>query len=106
MGLRIRRAEVYEKHPDDFTVRLRRGCDNRTELDRIKGGTPDISFYFHGDAGTIVRWRMLDLSIFRLAAFHWFWGVRCDLIEHADYRFMAYSIPTFARYGTFCIAEG
>jgi hypothetical protein len=106
IGLRVRRAEIFRKFPDDYSVRLSVGCDGRNELGRIKRGHPDLSFYFYGELGRIIGWKLLDLAVFRLASASWFYGVQCQLVEHDDYRFMAYSIPTFARYGVFQLAEG
>jgi len=73
IGCRIRKAEEYlEQYSDEFTIRTSRPNGNKTELAKIIEGWGDYFFYGFGAAdGSLTRWGLGDLRVFRL------WFMQC-----------------------------
>lgn len=68
IGVRLRRPGYAERYPWDFTIRARVPSGAETELDKILGGAADLFFYGHvNEEGTIHRWFLIDLHVFRNA---------------------------------------
>lgn len=72
VGLRVRRSTWYERHRDEFTLRISRPSGTQTEVDKIRSGWCD--FYFYGFAAVdsdpkagFAGWSLLDCRVMRAA---------------------------------------
>lgn len=78
VACRIRRADMLDRYPDEFTIRSRRASGTKTELEKVVAGYGDYLFYgFGDDAGDLLAWALCDLSIFRV------WFVRATVAAKA-----------------------
>jgi hypothetical protein len=66
VACRVRRARYLADYGDEFTIRSSRDSGSKTELAKILEGWGDYLFYsFAGRPGTLARWTLADLHVFR-----------------------------------------
>lgn len=66
IACRVRRAGYADRYPYDFTIRASNDAGYPTELQKIIKGFGDWMIYAHeGAAGSLARWFIIDLDIFR-----------------------------------------
>jgi hypothetical protein len=73
VGCRIRRAvgangiNYLQRYSDEFTIRVERPRNSKTELRKIIEGWGDLFFYGFGDpdSGSLAAWILGDLNVFR-----------------------------------------
>ena len=67
VACRVRRLSYLHKFGDEFTIRATLPSGKKTELAKVIEGFGDYIFYgFAGDDGTLMKWSIGDLNVFRL----------------------------------------
>jgi hypothetical protein len=67
VACRVRSQKYLDLYPDEFTIRTSRPSGVKTELTKLIQGFGDYIFYGFGDGhGTLLKWKIGDLSVFRL----------------------------------------
>lgn len=66
IACRVRREGYADRYPHDFTIRASNDTQYPTELEKIIKGFGDWMIYAHeGTGGTLARWFIIDLDVFR-----------------------------------------
>ncbi|KKK98229.1 hypothetical protein LCGC14_2644840 [marine sediment metagenome] len=98
VACRLRRPGFAERWGRQFTIRLRRTNQTKTELAKIIDGWADWLFYGHvNDEGYIHLWWLLSLDVFRAALIRDGDRIRCEQKPNKDgtTELMAYDIGSF-----------
>ncbi len=98
VACRLRRPGFVEKYGGQFTIRLHRTNQSKTELAKIIDGWADWLFYGHvNDEGGIHLWWLLSLDVFRAVLIRDRETIRCERRANKDgtTELMAYDIGSF-----------
>ncbi len=66
IACRVRRHKYYQQYGHQFTIRLSRASNAKTELTKIIEGWGHYLLYGFGQDGKLTAWTLADLGVFRV----------------------------------------